>query len=750
MRPDPAKVEKIKSIPAPTNVSQVRSLLGSLNYYSRFVPQMKSLRAPLDNLLKKDTKFVWSKECQDSFQHFKEFLSSDLLLTHYNPKLPIIVAADASKDGIGSVLMHQFPDGNIKVVQHASRSLTPAEKNYSQIEKEALGLIFAVTKFHRYIYGREFSLQTDHRPLVSIFGSKKGIPVYTANRLQRWALTLLNYNFKIKYINTKEFGYADMLSRLIDQQQKPEEDFIVASVQLEEEIDCILQECHNNLPVSFKVIKNLTKRDSDLQKVIEYVQTQWPDLKQIPKNLQQFYTRRDTLSVVQSCLMSGERIVIPSKLQKRIIRQLHRGHPGIVNMKAIARGYVYWPHIDRQLEDCVKSCSSCQSAAKAPTKTLLQSWNLTTEPFERIHIDYAGPIQGKYYLCIVDSYSKWPEIYSTNSTSTSATIDCLQDCFARFGNPVELVSDNATGFTSAVFKTFCEENGIVHKTIAAFHPQSNGQAEKFVDTFKRALKKMEGEGKVGEIVSKFLQIYRITPNRSSQHGKSPSEAMFGRKIRTNLSLLLPPKETHHLKNVEQEKQFNQKHGAVQRDFHVKDSVNVIRHQNNKSHWEAGIVIEKIGNVMYNVLLNKSNKLVRVHTNQMRKIPNPQTTEKSKDLPLYILLEDFKIKDTSENSNNQDQTNDSFSNFSTDSSDFELDRSSNPPINGNGSQPPKTPFQPPKAPFQPPKATPQPCFEDITDESDYSTDRDSSPLRRSGRIRNQPERLTYLRRSQYNQ
>lgn len=645
IHPNPAKIEKIKSMPAPVDKSQLRSLLGSLNYYQRFVPEMKKLRAPLDNLLKNETPFKWSNDCQKSFEFFKDFLSSDLLLTHYDAKLPIIVAADASSQGLGATIMHKFPDGKVKVIQHASRSLSPPEKNYSQIEKEGLALVFAIKKFHRFIYGRPFTLQTDHRPLLSIFGSKKGIPVYSASRLQRWALLLLNYDFKIEYINTKDFGYADVLSRLIDLQQKPEEEFVVASIQLEEEVENIIDLCQSNIPVSFKVIQSLTNRDSELQQVIKFVQTAWPAKEKISPNLLQYYNRQESLSVVKNCLMHGERIVVPSKLRSRIVRQVHRGHPGIVNMKAIARGYVYWPNIDKQLEDYVKSCNSCQNAAKSPTKTVLHSWSLTEQPFERIHIDYAGPIQGKHYLCIVDSFTKWPEVYPTNSTSSAATINCLRDCFARFGNPSELISDNATGFTSDEFKIFCEENGVIHKTIAPFHPQSNGQAERFVDTFKRALKKMEGEGRVDEIIHTFLQVYRSTPNRSSQHGKSPAEAMLGRKIRTKLDLLLPSKQSEFRRNKAQENQFNKKHGAIEKTFIAEDSVSVLRHYGNKTNWKPGMVIERIGNVMYNVLLNDSGKLVRVHANQLRKIPNPEipsSKENSTSIPLNILLDDFQL------------------------------------------------------------------------------------------------------------
>jgi hypothetical protein len=139
-------------MPAPHNITTLRSFLGLVNYYQSFVHNMRSIHQPLDDLLKKDNEWNWSTRCQQAFDSIKGILNSDLLLTHYDPSLEVIAAADASERGLGAVIQHRWPDGSVKAIAHASCSLKPAEQNYSQIEKEGLALIFAVKKFHKYIY----------------------------------------------------------------------------------------------------------------------------------------------------------------------------------------------------------------------------------------------------------------------------------------------------------------------------------------------------------------------------------------------------------------------------------------------------------------------------------------------------------------------------------------------------------------------------------------------------------------------
>ena len=146
---------------------------------------MHELRAPLNKLLSKNKKWCWTKECNNAFNKIKKCLLSNLALAHYDLKKELIVASDASDYGIRAVQLHKFEDGVTKPIAHASRALLLAERNYSQIKKEGLAITCAVKKFHRFIHGRTFVLQTDRKPLMAMFGSKKSVPTHSSNRLQR-------------------------------------------------------------------------------------------------------------------------------------------------------------------------------------------------------------------------------------------------------------------------------------------------------------------------------------------------------------------------------------------------------------------------------------------------------------------------------------------------------------------------------------------------------------------------------------
>jgi len=200
IHPSSKKIEAILKVQPPTDLAELRSFLGMENHYGKFIQFLADLSAPLNHLLRKETPWKWSSECQQSFDQIKEALTSTKVLAHYDSKLLVGLACDASAVGVGAVLFHRYEDGTERPIAYASKSLTPAEKNYSQIEREALSIIYGVRKFHQYLYGRNFLLLTDHKPLLTIFGEKKGIPIMAASRLQRQAIISASYPNSVNQI----------------------------------------------------------------------------------------------------------------------------------------------------------------------------------------------------------------------------------------------------------------------------------------------------------------------------------------------------------------------------------------------------------------------------------------------------------------------------------------------------------------------------------------------------------------------
>ena len=192
------KVEAITNAPAAKSVSELKSYLDMINYYQKFLPNLSSVLAPLHELLCKENRWHWGKKQMQAFQKCKDFLKSTRLLVHYDSQKKLTLACDASQYGLGAVLSYRMDDDSEGPIAYASRTLSNTERNYSNLDREALALVFGVNKFHQYIYGRHFSLLTGHKPLESLFNEKKATPTMAAARIQLWAMTLAAYNYSIE------------------------------------------------------------------------------------------------------------------------------------------------------------------------------------------------------------------------------------------------------------------------------------------------------------------------------------------------------------------------------------------------------------------------------------------------------------------------------------------------------------------------------------------------------------------------
>ncbi|XP_057674326.1 uncharacterized protein K02A2.6-like [Corythoichthys intestinalis] len=601
LQPLREKVEALAKAPNPLNVSELKAYLGLLNYYHRFLPNLSTLLAPLHKLLKKDAKWFWAQEQQKAFDKSKDLLQSCEVLVHYDGGKPLVLACDASPYGVGAVLSHKMEDGSERPIGFVSRTLTPAEQNYSQLDKEGLGVIFGIKKFRKYLYGRHFTVITDHKPLISLFSEMRAIPQMASPRLQRWAITLGGYDYNIIYKAGKDHANADAFSRLA---------LGVKESKNEDEERVLMFEDLEGAAVNAKQIKRWTDKDPVLARVREFILRGWP--RTMEDSSYDPYTRRkDELSTQDGCVLWGGRVVVPPPGRKTLLTQLHQGHPGITRMKGLARSYMWWPKMDTEIERLVKQCVTCQEHRNHPPVAPLHPWEVPEKPWRRIHIDYAGPWKGKMFLIQIDAHSKWIEAHAVNKSTSAVTIDCLRQSFSQHGIPEIIVSDNGRCFTSEEFQEFVQKNGIRHITTAPYHPSSNGLAERAVQTFKSLIEKSTGDN-LETKMARALFNYRITPQTTT--GKSPAELLCGRKLRSTLDFIHPDFQRKMFFKQEKQKQIHDRH-ARPRGLDKGDLV-FTRNYSSGPTWIPGAVTKKTGPVSFQVTLGNG-QVVRRHIDQVR-------------------------------------------------------------------------------------------------------------------------------------
>lgn len=600
------KVRPILDAPEPRNVIELRSFIGMLSHYRRFLPNISQTLEPLYILLHKGASWTWGSTQRKAFDSAKTLLGSSSFLVHFDPNKPILIQCDASPSGVGAVLCHRMADNSIKPVAFASRTLQPAEKNYSQLDKEALAVIFAVKRFHSYVWGRPFKIYTDHKPLLALLGEAKEIQQLYSPRMQRWALLLSAYRYELYYVTGARNVTADALSRL----------------PLPAQVNCIdppelvnLMQHLDTTPVTSKDIQRMTNQDQILSTVKRFILIGWPV--EVSEELRPFSQRKNELSLHDGCIFWGSRIVIPQGARPQLLRELHDAHPGVTRMKALARGYCWWPKLDKQIEDLLRNCDVCQKHQRQNPPGPIHPWRWPDKPWQRIHADYFGPVNGMMCLIIVDAYSKWIEVHTVTHANAESTVNKMRSTFATFGIPETVCTDNGTPFTSEEFQKFLRNNGIQHVRSAPYHPASNGLAERAVQTVKQGLVK-QSVGNLQMKLDKLLFAHRTTPTEAT--GRSPAEMMFGRTLRTRLHLMFPSPRAKV--ETRQEKMHAQSSRGEDHSYNESDPV--YSRLPHEATWQPATVVDSTGNTT--TLKMDDGRVVRRHSDHVR----PRQTECSSD------------------------------------------------------------------------------------------------------------------------
>ena len=520
VQPDPEKVSAILQMRTPTSVSDIRRFLGMTNQLSKFSPDLANKTKPLRDLLSSKSQWCWEEPQQRAFAEVKEAVSRSPVLALFNPSLDTTVSADASSYGLGAVLLQRQADGERRPVAYASRAMTPTEQRYAQIEKEALAITWACDRFTDYLMGLQFHVETDHKPLVPLFGNKRldELPL----RVQRFRMRMMRYTFSISHVPGKDLVMADTLSRA------PGPGGTNQEVLLREEVEAYVDAVYESIPATEGRLEEIRKSQDEehtLRLVKTYCQTGWPDRRAMPDLAKPFHSVASELTVEKGLLMRGSRVVIPSTLRKDMLAKLHEGHQGLTKCRERAKHSMWWPGLSSQLEGVVKSCLECLKHT-TPGPEPLQPSSLPRLPWQKVGTDLFV-WNTSTYLLVVDYFSRWIEIARLSKLTSEEVILHTSSVFARHGIPEVVVSDNGPQFSAASYAKFAQQYGFKHVTSSPHYPQGNGEAERAVKTVKSLLKK-SGDHHLA------LLAYRSTPLAC---GYSPAQLLMSRNLRTTLPMV---------------------------------------------------------------------------------------------------------------------------------------------------------------------------------------------------------------------
>ena len=506
--PDNDRIKALQLAPKPQSSEQLQSFLGFAQYYSRFVPNFSVLTQPLYQLI---PDFQWSQAADKQYDKVINALIHGKVLTSYKLGAQTSLVVDASEHALGAVL-----EQNGKPVTCISRKLSASELHYSQTQKEALAVHWAVQRLHKFLFGIHFQIITDHRALEFIFNPDSSHNKATSSMLQRWALELTGYQYTISHRPGKEIPQADYLSR-----------HAYASDQVEPtDINLV-----NPLPISRNVIIEETK--SAYGSIVAALRNGWSYTarRKFPK----LYALRNDLQLqADGTITFHDRLLIPPICRKDMLTHLHLSHLGRDKMLSLARLLCWWPSINQDVKTFVNDCQAC--SRKPRSHKNWSPWPIPYRPMQRLHADYCGPFLGTYWALIVeDAYSKFPEVFLTRHATADFTQLALQKIFAREGIPLALVTDNGPHFSATALQNWLRSLGCTPIFTPPRHPKSNGLAENFVRTLKTAVTATNPTTytELDRSIDTFLLQYRNATHASTK--KAPAVLFKGRTLRCSNS-----------------------------------------------------------------------------------------------------------------------------------------------------------------------------------------------------------------------
>lgn len=610
VRIDDDRVKALQALKAPVNKKELQRLMGLFNYLRSFVPNMAELTFPLRELLKKNIVFQWLPIHQKILEQLKKLIAEAPVLANFDEAKTVTIQCDASQNGTGCCLMMDN-----QPMAFGSRSLTESEKRFAQVEKEMLGIVHAVQKFHFYIYGRSVRVLTDCKPLVGLMS--KNVVNVASPRLQRMKVKLMKYDLKVEYLQGKLMFVADLLSRDYLNEIGPSGESDSFSNEI---VHCVGLAKHVSMSDKIKSrVKDELLKDVSLNKVMDYVKNGWPKSKNMVDEIAKvYYKMQSELSEDEGLLFLNDRVVIPVSMRKEILSKLHESHFGVEKTKSRARQVVYWPGMSHEIENLILNCSICAKYRANNIKEPLIPHEIPTMPFIKVACDLLD-FENESYLVLSDYLSKWIELVKIKNKTACEVISKLKVIFATHGIPKQVVADNMP-FNSVECKRFCNEWNFEFVYSSPMYPRSNGQAERAVQVCKNMLKKCKDSGK--DLENALLE-YRNMPIYNLN--VSPSQILFSRMTRTKLPVsdkLLEPKV--HL-NVQKKlielqgksKLYYDRNTRVRQPFSPNEKVML----KNEKVWEPATVVAKHDLPRSYLVQTKRGNVVRRNSFFLRKSGN---------------------------------------------------------------------------------------------------------------------------------
>ena len=531
---DPKKVTAIKAFPVPLDVRSLRSFLGLLSYYRRFIPNFSIIANPLFVLTRKDVPFQWTTECQESFDNLKDILTSATILAFPDFKEDFLLETDASGTGLGAVLSQKQPNGQIRPIAYASRTLQSHEKNYGSTELEGLAVVWAVKHFRQYLYGHRCHVFTDHEALKALLNTP-----HPSGRLARWGLVIQELDLTINYQPGRKNMKADALSRNPVETREPveheEAPKVVAIVDGQ-----IAQagEPHTSDSTSARQCK-----DPELSPILLFLKE--GTLPEDAHSKKQLVAEKSNYTLVDETLFrvapdGSLRFIPPVDDRQKLFNSVHAGkfagHLREAKIYSTLAKHYWWPRMRTDVNTWCKSCLTCATrrVGQAIKPELMPI--PVGGPFDRVGVDILQLPKSsrghQYAVVFVDYLTKWPEVFPARDQSALTVAKLLVErVICRHGVPAELLSDRGANFLSGLLQEMYMLLGIKKTNTTAYHPQTDGLVERFNRTLLDMLAKTtDGTGRDWDIQLPYvLFAYRSSVHPST--GESPFYLMHGRDPR---------------------------------------------------------------------------------------------------------------------------------------------------------------------------------------------------------------------------